>query len=128
MDTKDKYRESTSHYTHEKRSELRKVTDKYYSVEFKAEASGWLYRFRLRDISSNGICILVKETSDLLQQIRVNDTLDMKYYSEKSLEKPENIRTKIQHITKDELGRYQGDYFVGLEILQALKKPVKVVK
>ena len=107
---------------------MRKVTDKYYSVEFKAEAFGRLYRFRLRDIYSKGICILVKETSDLLQQIRVNDTLDMKYYLEKSLEKPENIRTKIQHITKDELGRYQGDYFVDLEILQALKKPVKVVK
>ena len=110
------YLNNTEHNGHEKRSALREIADKYYSVEFKAEGSDLSYRFRLRDISSTGMCVLVKETSELLNYIKAGDILSVKYYFKESLEKKELIITRIKHITKNDQGRYKGHYLVGLEI------------
>ena len=110
------YLNSTEYYGHEKRSVLREAADKYYSIEFKVEDPGLSYRFKLRDISSTGMCILVKETSELLNYIKTGDILNVKYYFEEPLEKKELITTRIKHITKNNHGRYKGHYLVGLEI------------
>ena len=102
----------------ERRSEQRKITDLYYSVEFSIKGLDYLYQFKLRDISENGLCIMVKEGSPILQHIKVADLLDMKYYSVETPNKTDKIITKIKHITKHPQGRFQGHSLVGLEILK----------
>ncbi|WDN87786.1 hypothetical protein BuS5_00754 [Desulfosarcina sp. BuS5] len=102
----------------ERRGEQRKITDLYYSVEFSIKGLAYFYQFKLRDISQNGLCIMVKEGSPVLQNIKVGNLLDMKYYSVETPDKTDKIITKVKHITKHAQGRFQGHSLVGLEILK----------
>ena len=102
----------------ERRSESRKMIDKYFRVEFSKSGLTHFYNFKLRDISSKGMCILVKEGSDVLKSLKVGDILDMKYYTEEQSSPPNQVKTKIEYITKDEHGRFKGHCLVGLSIIE----------
>jgi len=102
----------------EKRSEPRSIIDKYYSVEFSISNSAYIYQFKIWDISKKGVCVLVKEDSDLLNHLKVGDILNLKYYPTDSSHPIEHLKTKIRHITKDEEGRFKGLRLVGLSILE----------
>jgi hypothetical protein len=102
----------------ERRSETRTVDERYYSVQFTAEGLTSYYQFKLWNISASGICILVKEDSEVLKHLKVNDTLKMTYYLTNSRGAQENLNTRIKHITKNESGRFQGHYMIGLSILR----------
>lgn len=102
----------------EKRSESRSMIDRYYSVEFSIRDSAYVYQFKIWDISLKGMCVLVKEDSDLLKHLRVGDILDLKYYTTDSSKPTEYLKTEIKHITKDETGRFKGLFLVGLSILK----------
>lgn len=102
----------------ERRSEPRKMIDKYFRVEFSKSGLTYFYNFKLRDISSKGMCILVKEGSDVLKSLKVGDILDMKYYTDEHLSQPNQLKTKIKYITKDDQGRFKGHRLVGLSIIE----------
>ena len=102
----------------ERRSEPRSIIDQYYSVEFSLSGCSFVYQFRIWNISSKGICVLVKEDSDLLNHVKVGDILNLKYYTTDSSKPIEFLKTEIKHITKDEQGRFKGVYSVGLSILE----------
>ena len=106
----------------ERRSEQRNITDLYYSVEFSIKGLNYIYQFKLRNISQKGMCIIVKENSPVLQHIKINDLLDMKYYSVETTDKTNKIITKIKHITNYAQGRFNGHSLVGLEIITRNKK------
>ena len=101
----------------ERRSEPRSIIDQYYSVEFSLSGCSFVYQFKIWNISSKGICVLVKEDSDLLNHLKVGDILNLKYYTTDSSRPIEFLKTEIKHITKDEQGRFKGVYLVGLSIL-----------
>lgn len=102
----------------EKRAELRKVLKRYYSVEFKLKETGTLYHFKLRDISSNSLGILVNEDSAVLEYLKVNDTLKMKYYPPEASGSAEVLKTQIIHITKKDGVSFKGHFLIGLAILE----------
>ncbi|MBF0119631.1 MAG: PilZ domain-containing protein [Desulfobacterales bacterium] len=102
----------------EKRSEPRNIIDEYYSVEFQIKGLELAYKFKIHDISSSGICVIVKDNSELLKHIKVNDILSIKYCPLGSLSKPKYFKTEIRHITKDNLGKFGGHYLVGLLLLE----------
>ncbi len=101
----------------ERKSEGRKREHQYYSVEVSIDGLGLSYQFRIRNIASMSMCVLVKEDSDIVPRLKVGDTLNMKYYSTGSVYPPEYLETAIRHITKDDQGRFKGHFLVGLEIL-----------
>jgi len=105
----------------EKRSEPRSIIDQYHSVEFSIRECAFTYQFKIWDISPKGICVLVKEDSDLLNYLGVGDIFDLKYYMSNSSKHIEYLKTKIRHITKDEEGRFKGLYLVGLSIVEKQK-------
>ena len=100
-----------------RRSGPRSITDQYYSVEFSIKRSIFVYQFKIWDTSSKGICVLVKEDSDLLNQLKVGDILDLKYYRTDPLKSADYLKTEISYITKDDTGGFKGVYLVGLSIL-----------
>jgi len=102
----------------ERRSERRSITDQYHSVEFSIKKFVFVYHFKIWDISPKGICVLVKEGSDLLNQLKVGDILDLKYYRSDPLKSADHLKTQIGYITKDDTGRFKGVYLVGLSILE----------
>jgi len=100
------------------RSEPREILDRFYSVELLLEDTGLVYQFKLRDVSSKGLCILVKEDSAVLKNLKVNDMLDMKYNPPESPGKSESLKTEIRHITKPEQEAFKGHLFIGLSIVE----------
>lgn len=104
-----------------KRSEARSRAGKYSSVEFSTSKEAFTYQFKIRDIASSGIGILVNERSAVIKSLKVGDVLNMKYYPLNLADQPEYIVTEIKHITKDEKGRFKGNYLVGLSVLEKQK-------
>ncbi len=105
----------------EKRSEPRVDAQKYHSVEFKVTDLGHLYQFKLWNTSSRGLCVLVREDSEVLKSLEVGKVLDMKYYTTDFSLPPEKLKTQIKHITKEDQGRFRGHYMVGLLALKGVE-------
>jgi PilZ domain len=101
----------------ERRSEKRAEAERYYSVQFTAEGLASYYQFKLWNISTKGMCILVKEDSEVLKHLAVGDIIEMTYYLTDSQGAQETLKTQIKHITLNEDGRFQGHFMVGLSIL-----------
>jgi hypothetical protein len=77
-----------------------------------------MYHFLIWDISPKGMSILVKEDSHVLKSLKIGDSLDMKYFIKDSPEPTEYLKTRIRHITKDEQGRFEGHFLVGLSFTE----------
>jgi len=101
----------------ERRSESRKIIDQFYSVEVSIDEIASVYRFKIWDMSSKGICVVVKKDSALIEHLKVGDILDMKYYTTDSARPGKFLRTKVIHIKKDE-PRFAGHYLVGISVLE----------
>ena len=102
----------------ERRTEPRKMIDKFFRVEFSKSGLTHFYTFKLRDTSSKGMCILAKEGSDVLKLLKVGDILDMKYYTEEHSIQPQQFKAQIKYITKDHQDQFKGHCLVGLSIIE----------
>ena len=104
----------------ERRSEPRTDVMQFHSVEIKLDAPLPIYQFNLRDISENGVCILVKEDSPILEHLKVGQELDLKYYAldDSKSNVVKEVKTKIRHITKGKPGNYKGHYMVGVMVVE----------
>ena len=101
----------------EKRSEARDTVDEFYSVEFSTTDTEWVYQFKIWDISSKGICVVVKKDSDIVKHLKVGDVINMKYYRSGTSKSIEHLKTEIRHMSQDESGRFRDHCLVGLSIL-----------
>ena len=102
----------------EKRSECRKTVEQYHSVEILIEGLDLPYQFKLWDVTSQSMSVLVKEGSSVLPFLKVGDILEAKYYSFNSIYPSKNVHTAIRHITKNDQGRLKGHYLIGLKIVK----------
>ena len=102
----------------DRRSEHRDLVDQYYSVQFSKPGLEAVYQFRIRNISSKGICILIREDSNVLKHLQVGDILDMQFHPLEKTDPVKYSKTEIKHITKDDQGRFKGHYLVGLNKLE----------
>ena len=116
-------------FDEERRSEPRNLLDLSYSVEVDVGRQLPIYQFKLRDLSPNGASILVIEGSSVLNHLKTGQKLKMKYWSAKEPETTDLFEAKIEHITKQEQGRFKGHYLIGLSILdQEILSPDKPEK
>ena len=97
------------------RSELRTILDKYYSVQFSLSKMDPAYLFKLRDISSNGLCILVKQDSTVFRQLNEGDILDMEYNPTESSGPTKLLKTQIT--SKNCYDRFKGHSLIALSII-----------
>ena len=94
-----------------KRSESRTILNKYYSVQFSLNGREPVYLFKLRDISLNGLCILVKEDSPVLKQLKVGDILNMEYNPPELSDAPKTLKTQVT-------SKKSYDYFSGHSLVE----------
>jgi hypothetical protein len=99
----------------EYRSEAKTILDEFYSVQFFLNGKEILYQFKLRNISSNGPCIFVKQDSSVFTELKVGDILDMEYNKSESLCASKLLKTLI--ISKIPHDRYTGHSIVELSII-----------
>jgi hypothetical protein len=98
----------------ERRSEARKETNSIYGAELQVPDAP-IHRFKFKDISPNGACVVIKEDSSMLNHLRAGQKLNMKYNSPIILGTP-TLKSEIRHITKAQQGRFKGHYLVGVLI------------
>lgn len=87
------------------------------SVEFVPGKNEMAHQFKLKDFSSKGLGIMVRNDSKVLKYIKPGDIMEMKYYPDEEQASPVLHRTQIKHISKPEPGKHQGHMLVGLLIL-----------
>jgi len=104
----------------EKRKVSRQIVDRYYSVQFSSPGLPSSYQFKLRDISSKGLGLLVREDSEVLNHIKPGDVIEMKYCPADSYDPPDVIKTRIAHITPCKESRFEGHCLVGLYIIEKI--------
>jgi len=80
------------------RPESRNFMDKYFGVQFSLNEKGPSYIFKLRDISLNGLCILVKKDSAVLKHLKVGDILNMEYNPPESSGSNKIFKTRIEYM------------------------------
>ena len=97
------------------RTEAKTISNEFYSVQFFLNANEMFYKFKLRDISSNGQCILVKQDSPVFTELQVGDILDMEYSKPESLGASELFKTQIT--SKNSHDRFKGHSLVELTII-----------
>jgi len=90
----------------------------FHSVELSLTTLPIAYQFKILRMDSDPMCFLVKDNSDILNQLKVGDTLDMKYHSSNSAIPSKSFQTQISDITRKERGRFKGHCLVGIEIHQ----------
>ena len=103
----------------QKRSESRTTIDEFYRVEISKTGLDYAYQFKIWNMSKHGVCILVKDDSELLNHLKVGDILDLKYFKDKPVKQEKLLKTAIKHITKDDQGLFKGHYLIGLSMIQS---------
>jgi hypothetical protein len=101
----------------ERRSEPRRRPEQYHSAEFIFEEAELHYQFKIWDTAASSMCVLVKESSEVLHLMTVGKTLRVRYYSQKSPFPSDALKTVIRHVTRNDQGKFKGHFLVGLEIL-----------
>jgi len=111
--------EQENRFPSEKRAEPRIEAGQFHSVEINPGIPLPIYQFNLRDVSDNGVCILVKADSPILEHLKVGQVMDLKYYAMDGSKANivRQLKTKIRHITKGTPGHYNGHCLVGVAIL-----------
>ncbi len=101
----------------ERRDQDRTLPDRFYSVDFLLKETGNVHQFKLRDMSLQGLGILVMEDSEVLQYLEVGQELDMQYNPPRGAGPAEIFKTRIRHITQKAQGAPDGHFVIGLEII-----------
>jgi len=99
----------------ERKSESRTILGNFYSVQFSLNDMGPTYLFKLRDIPLNGLCILVKEDSPVLKELKVGDILDMEYNTPGLSDSGKLLKTQVS--SKNCHDRFTGHSLVSLSII-----------
>jgi hypothetical protein len=106
--------------TEELRLEIREAASEFAAVEFKPSTSALSYVFKLRDFSSSGLGLLVKQDSEFLKCIRTQDIMIIKYHKGNTATEPQYIKVQVRHISAPVNGRPENHMVVGLLFLEKL--------
>ena len=91
--------------------------DQFYCVEIPVQDK-LIYQFKIWQIESMFMSILVKENSRFFSFVEINSKFNMKYYSEDFLYPYQELVTEVRDISLQESGRLKGHYLVSLEIIE----------
>ena len=94
-----------------------------HSVEFVLDAPHPIYQFKLWRSEFNCVFLLVKDSSEVLPQLRIGSVLPMKYLSCEPQEPMEVRETEIKNIINERKGRFEGHYRVELAIVASQSDP-----
>lgn len=89
----------------------------FHSVEFSIHGLECLHQFKIWNIRPDSMCVLAKEDSEILGALKVGDIMPLKYYTNDVFQPTIYLNTEIQHIQKEEEGRFKGHVLIGLTIL-----------
>ena len=106
----------------EKRGQTRAPKLRNHRVEIKLVGEP-IYQFKVTDISTRGVGLVVNKNSRFLKLAKVGQVLDVHFLSPRGAEPSGRYTVEIRHITDTEHGQYKGVQRVGVRILERLEGP-----
>ena len=104
----------------ERRTEPRAAHLSSHRVEFKFPGVP-VYQLKVRDISERGAGVVVKADSNFLAMITVGQELTIKLIAPMESKSPVgHYRSRIEHISELESGRFKGHLVVGVSMLKEI--------
>lgn len=88
--------------------------DQLESVEVSIDGVEHPHQFRIWNTEPASMFFVVKQSSEILDRLRVGDTMKMTYYTKDTFCRTRTMDTKIRHITREDHGRFSGHCLVGL--------------
>jgi hypothetical protein len=77
-----------------------------------------LYQLKAKDISENGIGVIVKPDSKFLNLIEIGQEMDVELLAPQESRHMQGFYSaRVAHITANEEGRFKGHMLVGLELI-----------
>ena len=95
---------------------MKSFLERYCSVEFSIRNLDFSYQFKIWDVDSNSIHIVIKDDSDILNWLKVGSRLESKFYSNENSTSVNELETEISNIMKADEGRFKGHYLVKLSV------------
>ncbi len=99
----------------EKRSAERKTAARSHRVEIKLPGIP-AYQFKVKDLSLEGACVLIKQNSGIVTYLNVDQQLDLNYYAINYRNPQISVKAQIKHMTRADMPPFQGHFLVGLRI------------
>lgn len=90
---------------------------KFHCVEFALNRPHPIYQFKLWRTAGNNVFLLIKDSSEILPQLKVGSVVPMKYMTGNAIANNEVHDTQIKRIVNEQQGRFQGHCRVELAIL-----------
>jgi hypothetical protein len=87
---------------------------RFHSVEFAVDEPHPLYQFKIWRSESSPMFVVVKQNSAVLPKLKAGIVLNMTYYSSDTHCPKKQIETRIDHITNQPDGRFEGHCTVSL--------------
>jgi hypothetical protein len=104
----------------ERRLEPRATNVSNHRAEFKL-AGVPVYQLKVRDVSANGVGIIIRADSKFLNMIQIGQELDVKLISFAEATDPSGrYRSRIEHISELQEGRFRGHMVIGISILNQI--------
>jgi hypothetical protein len=101
----------------EKRSEVRQKAKRCYHAEIRLVGVP-VYEVKIKDLSTMGSCVLVKEDSLLINYLKAGQNVMVKYYLEDRDKPGKGFEATVIYTTMVKEGQFKGHYLVGLEKLK----------
>ncbi len=106
----------------ERRAEPRRTKLTNYRAEIKL-AGQPIYQFRVRDVSTKGAGILIKDDSGFLSMIEVGQIVNVNFISPEGTAPSGMHKAQIKHLSKPDKAGVKGHRLVGILILEKIDQP-----
>jgi c-di-GMP-binding flagellar brake protein YcgR len=116
---KDSGKTGQSVHDTERRHEPRSIKLANHRAEFKFPGFP-IYQLKLRDISAKGAGVVVRADSNFLTMIRIGQELNVNLLLPRETGVAGNYKSRIEHISELNQGRFKGHMVVGISILNKL--------
>jgi hypothetical protein len=113
------HKDSPDTTAQERRAEPRRTKLRNYRVEIKLVGQP-IYQFRVKDVSTKGAGILIKDDSAFISVIEVGQIVNVNFISPKGTAPCGMHKAQIKHITKPDKAGVKGHRLVGVLILEKI--------
>lgn len=90
--------------------------DQLESVEVSIDGIEYPHQFRIWNTEPSSIFVVVKQSSRILDRLKVGDTMKMTYHTKDAFCPTRTMPTRIRHITREDEGPFRGHCLVGLAV------------
>jgi hypothetical protein len=93
--------------------------DECYTVELLFDGKHAARQYKVWHKATTYLCVLVEESSDILNRVRVGDRMNIRYFDTDQTVPSEYLETEVRNVKRGNRGRLKGQYLLDLDIQES---------